>query len=121
MGTHSGRSTHAPRAALLRVVLSRICRDTPCPGHVEANAEFQLTSEGVRQRLTSLDRGGSISAAGGDAACAGANSSSPYLWLAHPTEGLRHRDTPMLIELIDCRHFPWQLAHICRFDLTCDV
>ena len=87
MGTHTGRSTRMSRAAVLRDVSSRSCRDTPCPGHVEANAEFQLTSEGVRQRLKSRDDEGS-SAADGHAACAGVNSSAPYLWLAHPTEGL---------------------------------
>jgi hypothetical protein len=73
----------------------------PCAGNVEPNAEFQLTSEGVRERsrqnegYRSSSSGSSSSSGGGgggveeeeDPTCAPLNSSAPYLWLAHPTEG----------------------------------
>jgi hypothetical protein len=63
-------------------------RHMPCSGNVEPNAEFQLTSEGVRQRLRSQSEDQQSSRSSEDGIpCAPANCSAPYLWLAHPTEG----------------------------------
>ena len=95
-GEHSGAGSWAHTAAgacarcslCVSAVVIEGCRHTPCVGNVEGNAEFQLTSEGVRQRPRSQSEGlRSSSSSEEHPGCSPPNSSAPYLWLAHPTEG----------------------------------
>ena len=95
MGTHSGRCVSRAFGKFVCGVVTIFggSRFTPCAGNVEPNAEFQLTSEGVRERPQLQKEGRRISSSSSSSSleknisCAPLNSSAPYLWLAHPTEG----------------------------------